>query len=362
MRTWTTHEVDVRHDSVIAADVAAFLQERDVQQSLTGDRIIGCPHEEGIDYPMGRSCPRCPFWAGVDRFTHEPIEMPTPMLSVPEILAELSADGREPPYDALESADVHRESLIEPLLQAIDVGIANPSGASEKQAKLFAYALYLFAKWRDVRAYPYVLRWLRLPGEAPFDIGGDMVTQDGGRILAAVCDGDLQPIVDLVADRHANEYGRAAGVQALTLLAAWLEVPRERIVATLLWLTREGLEREPSQVWDSLAVDSADIEALEVFPEIRRAYAEGLADSQSMQLSELDDVEAATRGEMLAATRARYHPIDDVADATAWWGRRGGGAGIDPGPQEPYRAPPKVGRNEPCPCGSEKKFKKCCGR
>jgi preprotein translocase subunit SecA len=23
---------------------------------------------------------------------------------------------------------------------------------------------------------------------------------------------------------------------------------------------------------------------------------------------------------------------------------------------------PKVGRNEPCPCGSGKKFKACCGR
>lgn len=26
------------------------------------------------------------------------------------------------------------------------------------------------------------------------------------------------------------------------------------------------------------------------------------------------------------------------------------------------RSVPKVGRNEPCPCGSGKKFKKCCGR
>ncbi len=24
--------------------------------------------------------------------------------------------------------------------------------------------------------------------------------------------------------------------------------------------------------------------------------------------------------------------------------------------------PRKVGRNEPCPCGSERKFKRCCGR
>jgi uncharacterized protein YecA (UPF0149 family) len=25
-------------------------------------------------------------------------------------------------------------------------------------------------------------------------------------------------------------------------------------------------------------------------------------------------------------------------------------------------ATPKVGRNEPCPCGSGRKYKKCCGR
>src|SRR5712692_4405008 len=27
------------------------------------DGIIGCPHEEGIDYPEGKSCPQCPYWA-----------------------------------------------------------------------------------------------------------------------------------------------------------------------------------------------------------------------------------------------------------------------------------------------------------
>jgi SWIM/SEC-C metal-binding protein len=28
--------------------------------------------------------------------------------------------------------------------------------------------------------------------------------------------------------------------------------------------------------------------------------------------------------------------------------------------REPSRAAPKIGRNDPCPCGSGKKFKKCC--
>ncbi len=31
-------------------------------------------------------------------------------------------------------------------------------------------------------------------------------------------------------------------------------------------------------------------------------------------------------------------------------------------PKKPVSAAPKVGRNDPCPCGSGKKFKKCCGK
>ncbi len=31
------------------------------------------------------------------------------------------------------------------------------------------------------------------------------------------------------------------------------------------------------------------------------------------------------------------------------------------GPKPVVREAPKIGRNEPCPCGSGKKYKKCCG-
>jgi SEC-C motif domain protein len=34
--------------------------------------------------------------------------------------------------------------------------------------------------------------------------------------------------------------------------------------------------------------------------------------------------------------------------------------GVPVTPTQVVRAQPKVGRNEPCPCGSRKKYKKCC--
>ncbi len=36
-------------------------------------------------------------------------------------------------------------------------------------------------------------------------------------------------------------------------------------------------------------------------------------------------------------------------------------SGEPPKPKTVVREAPKVGRNDPCPCGSGKKFKKCCG-
>lgn len=39
----------------------------------------------------------------------------------------------------------------------------------------------------------------------------------------------------------------------------------------------------------------------------------------------------------------------------------GGGEEPDPQPKAPRKVEQKVGRNEPCPCGSGRKYKKCCG-
>jgi Protein of unknown function (DUF1186)/SEC-C motif len=377
MRTWSTDVGDVRNDPVIAAELADWLRSQGIKDTLSHDRIIGCPHEEGIDYPIGRTCPQCPFWASIDRFTHEPISAPVVKMSPDHVLIELGKDRTTHPLEALESADAHRGVLVEPLLQVLERCVADPDSASEADAQLFCYALYLMAKWRETRAYQLVIRWLSLPDAASTHLSGDVSTQDGARILAAVCDGDLEPIKRLVLKRDADEFSRGVAVAALALLAVWAEVPRDIIVDYFAWLARAGLEREPSYVWSALATESADIEALAVFPELRRAYDEELIDPQTIERSELDDVEASPRGDLLERMKDRYPPIDDVAKATSWWARFGrlasnrraeelalaaGGEFDDDRPMEPYRASQKVGRNEPCPCGSGKKYKKCCGR
>jgi hypothetical protein len=69
LETWSTEDgSDVRAAPAIRAKTLAFIARHAVTRTVVADRILGCPHEEGIDYAEGESCPQCPFWRGRDRF------------------------------------------------------------------------------------------------------------------------------------------------------------------------------------------------------------------------------------------------------------------------------------------------------
>lgn len=61
-------ECDIRRDNLVAAAILARLAEHKAATVVMPDKIFGCPHEEGIDYPAGEPCPKCPFWKDRDRY------------------------------------------------------------------------------------------------------------------------------------------------------------------------------------------------------------------------------------------------------------------------------------------------------
>ena len=74
MMRWSSNECDVRGHENIMQGVMAFLKSHSVRTVIMSDGVMGCPHEEGTDYPEGQSCPQCPYWAGRDRWTGERIQ------------------------------------------------------------------------------------------------------------------------------------------------------------------------------------------------------------------------------------------------------------------------------------------------
>jgi len=71
MERWVLEQGDVRIDQTINKQIMEFISKYPVRSVVITDRIIGCPHEEGIDYPEGSICPKCPYWTHRDRWTGE---------------------------------------------------------------------------------------------------------------------------------------------------------------------------------------------------------------------------------------------------------------------------------------------------
>src|SRR5688500_7630825 len=55
---------DVVRDAKVAERIKQFFAKHGVKSVVVTDGNLGCPHEEGLDFPRGRDCPFCPFWAG----------------------------------------------------------------------------------------------------------------------------------------------------------------------------------------------------------------------------------------------------------------------------------------------------------
>lgn len=74
MGRWFATDLDIRIDLSVSEAVLEFIKSHDVRSIVVADRIIGCPHEEGIDYPVGEKCVQCPYWANRNRWSGEMIQ------------------------------------------------------------------------------------------------------------------------------------------------------------------------------------------------------------------------------------------------------------------------------------------------
>lgn len=270
---------------------------------------------------------------------------------IDEIFLALSRDGGAAPAQVLATADLHREQLTPEFLAVLEDVLDDPEGTIEEEAGIFSYALYLLAKWREPKALPLVLRWLEMPDEIQHQISGDIALQDGSVILASVAGGEYAGIRALVENRKVQEYSRATALDALGTLLFWGELPRENLVAYFRELIGEKLEREENFVWAEVVTLAPDLGLTELTPLLREPLEAGWVPENITTWELIEN----PREDLQRQFRDDHQPITDIATRTAWWSDA-------EAPPEPIRAPAKPGRNDQCPCGSGKKYKKCCGK
>jgi hypothetical protein len=314
-------------------------------------------------------------------------------MDVETAIQAFASAGNDLPQEAAEWALAHWDEAAPELLSIVE---RYTSGAdrSDEAARAFLFILHLAGEKKDTRVFSLLCRLAQDVGALEAALGDTTTTFR--QILISTYNGHLDTLKGLIETAEADAFVRADALQVLAYLTATGRISREETEAYLLGLYDTLQPQQESFVWSGwvLAIGLLGLEALSGvvhqafgrgliepmvmgYDDFRRDLERTLADPERMAGLTLADPER-----MAGFEYDQIGPLEDaIGELSGWytlsdvakqdqdrWATSPEDAGlayadtplplVDPFTfVDPLKG---VGRNDPCPCGSGKKFKKCC--
>ncbi len=293
-----------------------------------------------------------------------------------EVMMEFQT-SRHAPLAAMQCALDAKEDMLPAFIGELERA-AHTHWEDLPYAGSYAIMFEILGEWADSRSFIPLARFLRLDEETLEVLLGDSTTESADRVMAAVAGDDLTPVFDIILDAEADLFVRSTMITALLRIA--IERPGQR-TAVDKFMEEFRAKVEPDAE-PHLACSWAEAVAVlglsHLDAEARAAINEFTDRFPPYTIGEfecdLKDSEKDPSGFWFLHEHLRPTAIDAVREVSQWhcyseeyfqrMEQEEADAPYDPLPWQdpdiafnPYR---DVGRNDHCPCGSGKKFKKCC--
>jgi hypothetical protein len=313
-------------------------------------------------------------------------------------LLQTLAAAEDVPRDAI-IACMHSIPEVAPELLAAIARAGDAPVASQSELNLVYYGVYILATAREARLQAPLLRLFLLPDEELEELLGEDYVIMVPQIAIGSFDGNAEALFDLLCNARVNPFVRMPLAGAVAHLT-WLG--RIAPEATRAFLHRFDTDRsipDGDLGWNGWETIIEMLGWQEFAPLVEAAYADGRLDTGVSELSifreSLAEAAEAAPDDGSRFEAEGYGYIDDVlkaiVDPAPLLGEPRYPLGDDdpddelgddpdeepgqviehepienlthwaPDAQGTRRNPMRhVGRNDPCPCGSGKKYKRCC--
>ena len=251
----------------------------------------------------------------------------------------------------------HKERFIPRLLEILDkqIGVMDTDWDDAEEAYL--PAAFLLAQMREPAAYPRLIRLISGEESVVERLWGDMLFEYYGAMLRDTYNGDPSLLSRFIEDRGVSEWSRSAALAPWGMLYFDGHISRETAVDFLRRLIREVYTGTPSRadiiVLTHVADCARDQRFSELLEDIKTLYDQGRIELRffgryERYLSGFNSPKYVVKDE---------HADDAVRELKNWgWFKENFGEDDD----RSFMPSGKIGRNDPCPCGSGKKYKNCC--
>jgi len=283
-----------------------------------------------------------------------------PMSTVEDAIQAFAEAADGPPNAALRWALDHWDQASPRFLMMLDA-YTDGSDESDVTADAMFFIIHLFGAQGDRRAYRTLCRLMLDEDRLTAALGDTACVETLKGVLIKCFDGDVAPLRQVIESTDADSITRGEALLALAWLARDGQWPEAELRAYMRALLTSMLLRESDYIWYNWVVVAAILGYQEFAADSIKLIADGLVPEEWLTLTELPELQATGdpvgKNGLLAED---VMPFDDAIASLADWPWPDDFDEDEEAPPEPYINPLRhVGRNDPCPCGSGKKFKNC---
>ena len=314
-----------------------------------------------------------------------------------DVLNKLKYFPKSFPKEALETVRANKDDYIPELLASLDYACESKDEI-EDDYFLHTYAMFLLAEFREKAAFPKLISLMQIPGECVSYIIGDTITEAYDRILLSTFDKDsnhIELLQSVIENEYVYEWSRVAALNAYVFLYKEGYISKNAIIDYFRYLIYDKLEDDESYIVHTSMIGCiADARLIEMMPDALHLYDQdkveemmygkydGFVDMMfddgkhkkerfiENTISEIGWWHCFKNDEKDNLLSNKIEPLADIgenSDDADFYDESleeifGFADDVRVYPEQSQSVPArkKTGRNEPCPCGSGKKYKKCC--
>jgi hypothetical protein len=257
---------------------------------------------------------------------------------------------------------------IAPALHAALAKFLETQERSDEEDNALFWGVHIMAGARDQSAFPNMLRLLALPGDVLDTLLGDATATTSSQLIAGTFDEDAAALIAFIERPDLDPYIRCNALEAVAFLAFDKRIDPAEAEAFLhrFYLARPLEPGDPA--WYGWMVATGLLGLTSLDAEVRAAFADQLIDPTMCEVDAWEGLVAAAHAspdDPARFTDEGTGYMADIYETLSWvtWHESEDDEDEDfaEPPMQPVRNPLRnVGRNDPCPCGSGKKYKKCC--
>ncbi|WP_407522513.1 SEC-C metal-binding domain-containing protein [Methylobacterium oryzisoli] len=280
-----------------------------------------------------------------------------------QALVEELSDASYLPQAALARAVAAPDTIAEPVVALLDRAAAGES-LTVPETNLVFWGVHALGAAQDGRAFAPYLRLIRRPDEDVAAVLGEDYVETLPRLVASLYDGDPTALFALVRDPQADGLVRMSVFGAIAFLTAEGRLDPAATRDLLDRFDTEGQVPDGDPAWQGWEDAIGLLGHADLAGRARDSRRSGRTPAEFSRPSAFekmlsDAADARRRRKWFEKMSLGY--LGDPAIELAFTAEPDPDAEpveyVPPPVHNPYR---DVGRNDPCPCGSGKKFKKCC--